>query len=844
MSKIKPGLVVQSANASPSLAGTNADGMTVTLTEFAVKAGLDATNSPRTQLEVDVDGLTVVAEDSANQSMTFTNVRPSSILRICILRKSRLGRIRDRVLGEYDGIVVELLSEGICTVMKSLHSQSSNRTETGSTGKTVKLVPVNSKASPVELFFRIVIDDSLPTSLDELGLEAATVSLANTRLTLARREAGKFISTVSDTVDTTISIGTQAQAVAEGARKLDSEQVIGVLVAMLDAVVRVGDELSAAHPMIKVAWTVVTCLYKASKAQRELDEDTRQLSEEISVMLAYVAACKDLAPVEGRGNMVLRAVELTQAGACLIDTCMSHRFEVRVVVAPFTNMKARIEDCRRKDGRKENASARQEAMLLQLPFARDATWDRSRAYPGKASIFWLTAPPGAGKTAFAHTAALNASSSREIVLLSFFFERAVSDRNNPRAFVGTLIHLLSGLNPQFKASLCSTLDEKRELPSASSIRQFDELLIHHAATFANQRMLLIIDALDECSESSDDLMAILRDQIPVLPPSFHVFITSRPEKTLLRRLQQLRNVRHHKFELEDDDNLSDIATYIRQRFDTIAIDHGLEESWPGEERRYLFVEKASGLFAWASVALDYIGRVKLFGRDVKLQEVLSQSSTRVTPVQERMDELYMTVLGTCDWDDKEFVQGYQLVVGTVVASRQPLSKSSLEHLLGDTAGVVAEVLNILSPLFTEWETDDVPIQLLHLTLYDFLTHRQRSNGYFIDGVEHSRRIGLQCLVVLTETFKDGVSGLGYSSFWDEYIFRPLPVVDIPESIAYACSFWIEHICLVQPPMEKQYIDALEAFTPCVISWVELVSLRNVFPALTKLREWVMVYAFV
>lgn len=151
---------------------------------------------------------------------------------------------RDRVLGEYDGIVVELLSEGICTVMKSLHSQSSNRTETGSTGKTVKLVPVDSKASPIELFFRIVIDDSLPTSLDELGLEAATVSLANTRLTLARREAGKFISTVSDTVDTTVSIGTQAQAVAEGARKLDSEQVIGVLVAMLDAVVRVGDELS------------------------------------------------------------------------------------------------------------------------------------------------------------------------------------------------------------------------------------------------------------------------------------------------------------------------------------------------------------------------------------------------------------------------------------------------------------------------------------------------------------------------------------------------------------------------------------------------------------------------
>lgn len=128
--------------------------------------------------------------------------------------------------------------------MKSLHSQSSNRTETGSTGKTVKLVPVDSKASPIEFFFRIVINDTPPMSLDDLGLDAATSSLANSRLTLARREAGKFTSTVSSTVDTAVSIETQAQSIAEGAKKLDSEQVIGVLVAMLDAVVKVGDELS------------------------------------------------------------------------------------------------------------------------------------------------------------------------------------------------------------------------------------------------------------------------------------------------------------------------------------------------------------------------------------------------------------------------------------------------------------------------------------------------------------------------------------------------------------------------------------------------------------------------
>lgn len=473
--------------------------------------------------------------------------------------------------------------------------------------------------------------------------------------------------------------------------------------------------------------------------------------------------------------------------------------------------------------------------LLQSFFAwHDTDFD-------KANIFWLTAPPGAGKTAFAHTVALTTSSSREMVLLSFFFERSVNNRNNPRVFVGTLMHLLSGCIPEFKAALCSTLDQRRELPSASPARQFNELLVHNASTFANQRILLIIDAFDECSEDCDELMNILCDQVPALPLDFRVFVTSRPEKPILRRLQQLRCFSHRTIELEDTDNLSDMSMYVRRRFDTIATDYDLENSWPGEERRNLFIEKANGLFAWASIALDYIGQVKLFRRDEKLQDVLAQSSTRVTPVQGRMDELYRTVLGACDWDDEDFVQSYQLVVGTIVASRQPLSKSSLEHLLDDTTGVVTEVLSILSPLFTEWKKDDTPIQLLHLTLHDFLTHKARSKRYFIDEIKHSCRIGLQCLVILTKTLKDGLPGLGYSEFLDEYIFRPLPVFKIPESIAYACRYWIEHICLVPSPVEKQYVDALEAFSPYIIFWIELVSAIGVFPALTKLRKWIKVY---
>lgn len=65
---------------------------------------------------------------------------------------------------------------------------------------------------------------------------------------------------------------------------------------------------------------------QAAKNQQNIDDDSRQLAEELSIMLAYTAACRDLTLVEGRENIVVRAVRLTQEGACIIDECMAHGF--------------------------------------------------------------------------------------------------------------------------------------------------------------------------------------------------------------------------------------------------------------------------------------------------------------------------------------------------------------------------------------------------------------------------------------------------------------------------------------------------------------------------------------
>lgn len=49
-----------------------------------------------------------------------------------------------------------------------------------------------------------------------------------------------------------------------------------------------------------------------------------------------------------------------------------------------------------------------------------------------------------------------------------------------------------------------------------------------------------------------------------------------------------------------------------------------------------------------------------------------------------MTALYTEVLSTCDWSDREFVHDYNLIVGTIVAAKTPLSSSPSDHFIEAT----------------------------------------------------------------------------------------------------------------------------------------------------------------
>lgn len=69
----------------------------------------------------------------------------------------------------------------------------------------------------------------------------------------------------------------------------------------------------------------VFVFFQTAKAQQQIDEDSRQLVEDLSSLLAYATVCRDLPSVNGE-NIVDRVFALTKEGACLIDESMAYNF--------------------------------------------------------------------------------------------------------------------------------------------------------------------------------------------------------------------------------------------------------------------------------------------------------------------------------------------------------------------------------------------------------------------------------------------------------------------------------------------------------------------------------------
>jgi hypothetical protein len=152
----------------------------------------------------------------------------------------------------------------------------------------------------------------------------------------------------------------------------------------------------------------------------------------------------------------------------------------------------------------------------------------------------------------------------------FFFDREVSGRNDHITLFSTIVRNLADRNFEFLQQVADALD-KKSLVGASTSLYFAELILSPSRRLpVNMPVVAIIDALDEGYDLDEEVLTILREEVPKLPGTFRILLTSRMMRDLEFYLLKKLYVHSLSIGVDEPTNLQDTALYASRRLQEVA----------------------------------------------------------------------------------------------------------------------------------------------------------------------------------------------------------------------------------------------------------------------------------
>ncbi|KAF2723571.1 hypothetical protein K431DRAFT_301481, partial [Polychaeton citri CBS 116435] len=441
--------------------------------------------------------------------------------------------------------------------------------------------------------------------------------------------------------------------------------------------------------------------------------------------------------------------------------------------------------------------------------------------PDSKFIFWLCGKAGTGKSTISRTVAQildkpRGNDKQQRLGASFFFKRGEQSRSNASLFFSTIAAQLADLIPELRTPISAALDKDSFLCGKALQEQFEKLLLKpllnmDTARLPQQGVVIVIDALDECAQSTD-IRQILRLLAKIKTESalrLRIFLTSRPQLPIKLGFRELdinghQNL-HHDIILEEVQKQTisrDIRAYFDAEFAKIRedrYDDVLLKDWPSEADKQALVKLAVPLFIFATTVCRFVSETK---PRTRLQLILAQN---YTAVPSHLAKTYLPILdhlleGKVESEKQEIIQDFRKIVGPIVLAADPLSVMSLAGLLCiQPQSISEEIGDLLNQLHSVLEIPlnlDNPVRLLHLSFRDFLVDKEREDrgGFWIDEVETHKQLAHYCLRRLSE---DGALHIDICDIVQPGTRRfklttQQISANIPPDVAYACSYWPLH----------------------------------------------------
>ncbi|TDL26586.1 hypothetical protein BD410DRAFT_783658 [Rickenella mellea] len=405
-------------------------------------------------------------------------------------------------------------------------------------------------------------------------------------------------------------------------------------------------------------------------------------------------------------------------------------------------------------------------------------WAKDRNEP---PVCWLSAGAGVGKSAIAQTVA-DRLAKKQRLLASFFFRRGEGDRASSSRFILTLAHQLSLSVPSILPLIGKAFKNERVVDQPLDV-QLTKLLvepllsrtlsmpIHRklAEKLTNVRVpnVIVIDGLDECDDKQE-MTKFIKAIAKATGDSrslIRFFFTSRVEEHIRQPFEGLPSVTH-RLRLDDFDASTDLRVFLRSRFDNMLrekhpVMRDVPRPWPSYSDLDALIKQSSGLFIFVSTLVEFVKAYQF--PDDALKMVLDASADT------GIDPLYRQVLSSAN-RGKQFDQ----VFSTILLVRRPLSITHVGHLLRLPAKVIVDELLQVQSIVRIPDDNSKPVQLMHTSLRDFLTTKQRSGNFFIDPLTRHAAITFDCLMVIKE-------GPEPKLIWEG------------EVELYACYNWYQHL---------------------------------------------------
>ncbi|KAJ4312919.1 hypothetical protein N0V84_009688 [Fusarium piperis] len=490
-------------------------------------------------------------------------------------------------------------------------------------------------------------------------------------------------------------------------------------------------------------------------------------------------------------------------------------------------------------------------LLLSLPFAGNAIFDSAETLgtdapclpgtqrrilneiqdwaesPNGEAIFWLHGMAGTGKTSVALTVT-NALNEREpftaggippstaFLGASFFFKQDDATRNSTRSFFPTLARCLAEVFPDLKSHIVSAINERLAIGTKAPPQQlrhliFEPLSILDGETFLPVRLVVVVDALDECLErtEAEELLEMLATLEHLHQVQLRLLITSRRDKHLIRGFERLPSVLYRPLLLdkvhvsaEKNGSMDDITLYLSHTLAKIANKHGVSQNWIDEAEIHKLSQKADGLFIYAATVCRFLDSEDFTDEEAR-QERLDQifEDDGEDGPQQKVDEIYLKVLSfphlaksTKRTRERTFAHT-GTVLGFLAVLFEPVSISSLGVLVALSMEMLDGILRQLNSIVSVPQDETSPLGLVHLSFRDFILSKERSKQlqFRVDESAMHRQALQRCLDVMSSELCHDICHIVLPAKLTSEVPRHQIEQNIPQHLRYACRYWVDHL---------------------------------------------------